>query len=43
MKGFLREPLYWLYAGLRWHWREVIGITVAVWIALSLALILLST
>lgn len=41
MRGFLREPHYWLYVTLRWHWREVAGGTAAVWTVLSLALALL--
>ena len=42
MKRFLREPLFWVREALRWHWREVVGITAAVWSALVLALILLA-
>ncbi len=43
MKGFLRDPLFWLRETLRWHWLEVIGITAAIWSVLALALYLLST
>ena len=43
MRGFLHDPLFWLRETLRWHWREVIGITAAVWTAAALALVLLPT
>lgn len=43
MKGFLRHPLFWLRETLRWHWPEAILIAAAVWIAMALALALLST
>ncbi len=42
MRGFLRDPLFWLRETLRWHWREVLAVTVAVWMVLSLALALLT-
>lgn len=43
MKGFLRVQLDWLRDTLRWYWPEVILVTAAVWIAMALALVLLST
>lgn len=43
MRGFLRDPLFWLRETLRWHWREVIGLTAATGTTMALALALLST
>ena len=42
MRGFLRDPFFRLYAGLRWHWREVVMTTVVVWGVLMIALVLLT-
>ncbi len=38
MKGFLRDPLFWVRDTLRRHWREMILITATVWIALAVVL-----
>ena len=40
MREFLREPWYWVYATLRWHWREVVATVGVVWAVLSVLLII---
>ena len=43
MRGFLREPIFWVRETLRWHWREAIVLTAAIWTVLALGLALLSS
>lgn len=39
MKTFLSDPLFWIRETLRWHWREIIIISLIIWFFLLLVLI----
>ena len=40
MRSFLREPWFWVYVGLRWHWREILATTGVVWTVLGVLLLI---
>lgn len=39
MREWLSDPGYWIYAAVRWHWREILGLASVFWIFFALGVL----